>query len=64
MAAAAGYMLNVHHIRPGLRPRNDEVETRVGPVAPETPAAAVIAKQPRFQRFAKMAAKLNGNDNL
>ncbi len=62
MAAAAGFMLNVHHIRPGLRRRRDEDDAPVGVVVPETPAAAVIAKRPRFDRFAQFAARLNGSD--
>jgi len=62
MAAAAGFMLNVHHIRATRRRIKDEDAAPTGAVVPETPAAAVIAKQPRFERFAKMAARLNGND--
>lgn len=61
MAAAAGFMLNVHHIRSTRRRVHDESEAAApGAVVPDTPEAAVIAKQPRFERFAKMAARLNG----
>lgn len=60
MNAAAAYMLNVHHIRPGTtRRRMEEGEAGPAMVVPETPAAAVAAKDPRFSRFANMAARLN-----
>ncbi len=65
MVAAAGFMLNVHHIRNGRRRIEEDVAEdlpAIGTAVPNTPAAAVIAKQPRFDRFAKMAARLNGND--
>lgn len=55
MNAAAGFMLNVHHIR---HARRDD-DNPIGVVVPETPAAAVVAKQPKFERFANLAARLN-----
>jgi phage terminase large subunit GpA-like protein len=61
MASAAAFMLNVHHIRPSARRRDDQATAAVGDLVPGTPAAAVIANQPKFDRFAKMAARLNGN---
>lgn len=62
MAAAAAFMLNVHHIRRARHRVEEDDDIPVGVVVPETPAAAVIAKRPRFERFAKIAARLNGND--
>lgn len=60
MNAAAGFMLNAHHLKPGARRRATDDETPPV-VVPETPAAEVVAKQPRFSRFANMAARLNGD---
>lgn len=56
MNAAGGFMLNSHHLKPGARRRE---ETEAGPPVPETPAAAAVAKKPKFSRFAEMAARLN-----
>lgn len=57
MQAAAGFMLNVHHIRPAAVRR--PVDETPAMVVPETPEAAVVAKTPKFSRFADMAARLN-----
>lgn len=58
MNAAAGFLLNVHHLKPGAR-RRDPDDDQPAVVVPETPQAAEIAKKPQFSRFAEMAARLN-----
>ena len=57
MNAAAGFMLNAHHFRPGVRRREDEAPQQL--IVPGTPEAAVVAKNDRYSRFANLAARLN-----
>lgn len=55
MQAAAGYMLNVHHLRQGAR------RTAMPKPEPEStaPVPAAVAAAPKFSRFADLAARLN-----
>lgn len=62
MAAAAGYMLNVHHLREGVaRPRRTPAPlpaAAASPAVASAPRPAVGATQ-KFSRFAELALRLN-----
>jgi phage terminase large subunit GpA-like protein len=51
MSAAAGFMLNVHHIRPGTR--------RLTPTEPDAPTEAAFAAVKPRTKFADLAARIN-----
>jgi phage terminase large subunit GpA-like protein len=58
MAAAAAFMLNVQHIRPGSK--RSEGGLKVKGAMPAAAPTAPLAEASRKERFADLAKKLNG----
>lgn len=58
LAAAAGYLVNVHRLGPGVRRRHEDGE---GPrvIVPNADGGGAQAAPAKFNRFAEMAARFN-----